>query len=39
MKFKNVAVGGTFDRFSQRPRKLLNEAFNIGAKCVNWSYF
>lgn len=30
MKFKNVAVGGTFDRFHKGHEKLLNEAFNIG---------
>jgi pantetheine-phosphate adenylyltransferase len=30
MKFKNVAVGGTFDRFHKGHEKLLNEAFKIG---------
>jgi pantetheine-phosphate adenylyltransferase len=30
MKFKNVAVGGTFDHFHKGHEKLLNEAFNIG---------
>lgn len=30
MKFKNVAVGGTFDHFHKGHEKLLNEAFKIG---------
>jgi pantetheine-phosphate adenylyltransferase len=30
MKFKNVAVGGTFDQFHKGHEKLLNEAFKIG---------
>lgn len=30
MKFKNVAVGGTFDHFHKGHEKLLSEAFNIG---------
>ena len=30
MKFKNVAVGGTFDQFHKGHEKLLNEAFKMG---------
>jgi pantetheine-phosphate adenylyltransferase len=30
MKFKNVAVGGTFDHFHKGHEKLLNKAFQIG---------
>ncbi|MGZ7109366.1 MAG: phosphopantetheine adenylyltransferase [Methanobacterium sp.] len=30
MKFKNVAVGGTFDHFHKGHEKLINKAFEIG---------
>ncbi|WP_414469511.1 phosphopantetheine adenylyltransferase [Methanobacterium sp. ACI-7] len=30
MKFKNVAVGGTFDHFHKGHEKLLNKAFEVG---------
>ena len=30
MKYKNVAVGGTFDHFHKGHEKLLNKAFEIG---------